>query len=621
MDRSLWSALMVGLMASFATGASQAQEYAPRAREEVPTQLLWGDLHVHSSYSFDANSAGNTSLPPADAYRYARGEAVVANSGMTARLEQPLDFLVVSDHSEYMGVLPAIRSEDADFLRDPGAQRVRDVVVRAADGGFGTVATLGDSVSDLDSPLVNYEALRSPMWDEIVRQADAANEPGQFTALIGFEWTSMPKGDNLHRVVVYRDDAEKARRKVPVSAFDGDQPEDLWRFMEAYERETGGQVLAIPHNANLSNGRMFETKQSDGHPIDARYARRRARHEPIVEVTQYKGDGETHPALSPDDAYADFETWDFGNIHATKVYPKEPWMLPFEYARSALKLGLKVGHETGVNAFAFGMIGSTDSHTSLAAGAEDDFWGKISAIEPGPRAWIANHAGIAADARPPTPWDFAASGYTGVWARENTRESIFDALRRREVYATTGSRITLRFFGGYGFDSEDAFRPDLARIGYRKGVPMGADLGASTGKAPTFLVAAAKDPLGANLDRVQIVKGWLDANGVLHEKVFDVALADGRRPLFGRFVRELRSTVDVENGVWTNDVGDAELRAMWRDPAFDPAERAFYYARVIEIARPRWNVYDAVRLGAKIPEQVETEVKDRAYSSPIWYTP
>ena len=621
MKRLVTTGLVAGLMICLGATNVFSQEYSPRVVDDFPTQLLWGDLHVHSSFSFDANSAGNLALEPADAYRYARGDAVVSNSGMTARLEQPLDFLVVSDHSEYMGVLPAIRSNDTEFLKDPAAQDLRKIVVNARDGGFGTVAVFGDSVSDTSTPLVDNERLRSPTWEEITRQADAANEPGRFTALIGFEWSSMPRGDNLHRVVVYRDGAKAARQRIPVSAFEGDRPEDLWRFMEEYESEVGGQILAIPHNANLSNGRMFATSQSDGTAIDAAYAKRRARHEPVVEVTQYKGDGETHPALSPEDPFADFETWDFGNLHATKTFPKEPGMLPFEYARSALKLGLQVADRTGENPFSFGMIGSTDSHTSLAAGAEDDYWGKISVIEPGPRTWVANNAPVSPDAKPPTPWDFAATGYTGVWARENTREAIFDALRRREVYATTGSRISLLFFGGFDFEADDAHWPDLARVGHRKGVPMGGELARVAGRGPSFLVAAAKDPLGANLDRLQVVKGWVDAEGELQEKVFDVALSDGRRVLFGRFVRDLDSTVDSEAGTWTNDVGDAELRAMWRDPDFDPDERAFYYARVIEIARPRWNVYDAVRLGAKVPADVPTEVKDRAYSSPIWYKP
>lgn len=598
--------------------AVTAQEYTPHAFDTHPMQLLWGDLHVHSSFSFDANVTGNLRLEPRDAYRFARGEAVVANSGMTARLEQPLDFLVVSDHSENMGLLPALRAGDPELLENPVARSFHDRLVASQDGGMALIGEIVDGVAGGTGPLVEDARFEESIWDRITRQADAANEPGRFTALIGFEWTSMPRGDNLHRVVVYRDGAERAGQRVPASSFDGDKPEDLWDFMEAYEREVGGEILAIPHNANLSNGRMFALEQSDGRPIDKAYAKRRARLEPLVEVTQYKGDGETHPALSPDDAFADFETWDYGNLSATNVLPKEPWMLRFEYARSALELGLDLAARVGVNPFAFGLIGSTDAHTSLAAAEEGAYWGKLSSLEPGPRTAAAT--GVDLGDGPTSAWDFAASGYTGVWARENTRASIFDALRRREVYATTGSRIGLRFFGGYAFEAEDADRPDLAREGYARGVPMGGSLSSAQGRTPTFLVAATRDPLGANLDRIQIVKGWRDRDGALREQVYDVALPPGRRGLFGG-VRDVRSTVDVETARFTNDVGAAELRAVWRDPDFDPEVRAFYYARVIEIPKPRWNVYDAVRLGAQVPPEVPTEVQDRAYSSPIWYTP
>ncbi|MFK7895319.1 MAG: DUF3604 domain-containing protein [Myxococcota bacterium] len=600
--------------------ASAAQEYTPQALETFPTELLWGDLHVHSSFSFDANVTGNIRLEPADAYRFARGEAVVANSGMTARLEQPLDFLVVSDHSENMGLLPALRAGDPALMSNPKARDLAARLANAEEGDLSIIAELVDTVASGGGAFIDNKAFEEGIWSRITRQADAANDPGKFTALIGFEWSSMPAGDNLHRVVVYRDGADRVGQMRPASSFDGDQPEDLWSFMEEYERQVGGEILAIPHNANLSNGRMFALTQSDGRPMDAAYAKRRARLEPLVEVTQYKGDAETHPALSPNDAFADFETWDYGNLSASNVVPKQDWMLQFEYARSALGLGLQVAAESGTNPFEFGMIGSTDSHTSLAAATEDAYWGKLTSMEPGPRTWVANNNPVDPATIPTTPWDFGASGYTGVWASENTREAIFDALRRREVYATTGSRLGLRFFGGYAFKEGDADRPDLARHGYRTGVPMGQVLEGAKGRTPTFLVAATKDPLGANLDRIQIVKGWLDADGSTREQVYDVALSDGRRALFGR-IRGLKSTVDTNQAQYSNEVGAAELRAVWSDPDFNPSESAFYYARVIEIAQPRWNVYDAARLGAKVPKSVPTEVQDRAYSSPIWHRP
>lgn len=607
------------LAATLWAGASSAQssEYSPHAGVDHPTQLLWGDTHVHSSFSMDANSMGNTRLTPADAYRFAKGETVTAASGMKAKLGQPLDFLVVSDHAEYMGLLPRLRAGDEKLLRHEFAAEIYERLENATDGGM---SALGELISSTMSNklLIDDPEMRRDIWDQITTLADQANEPGRFSAIIGYEWTSMPQGDNLHRVVVYADDGKRAAKLVPVSAFDGENPEDLWSFMEKYEAETGGRILAIPHNANMSNGRMFALEDSSGADFDRAYAERRLAREPIVEVTQIKGDGEAHPLLSPDDEFADFETWDFGNLNLLGPLPKEEGMIRYEYAREALKLGLGEAARLGVNPFQFGMIGSTDAHTSLATGAEDDFWGKASAIEPGPRS--TGQAFGDDDRTTMTTWDFVASGYAAVWATENTRAAIFDAMRRREVYATTGSRIALRFFGGWGFSERDADRPDIARAGYAGGVPMGGELPARAAEAPTFLVSAMKDPQGANLDRIQIVKGWHDAEGELHERVHDVALSDGRRSFFGR-VRRVGSTVDAESASYTNEIGDAMLTAHWQDPDFDPAERAFYYARVIEIPTPRYNTYDALRLGADVPPEVPTEVQDRAYSSPIWYTP
>ena len=476
------SSLLLTLAAcTLAIAASEAAEYSPHAHEDLPNRIYWGDTHVHSSFSMDANSMGNTRLSPADAYRFARGEPVLASSGMTARLEQPLDFLLVSDHAEYMGLLPKLRAGDPLLLSDPVGQRLH---ARIQDGSVGGMAAINELIGSLmqNQAIIDNAALQREIWSEITRLADQANDPGVFTALIGFEWTSMPQGDNLHRVVVYADAADKAAQLIPVSAFDGERPEDLWAFMEKYESLTRGRVLAIPHNANLSNGRMFSVEDSNGNPIDEAYATRRARHEPLVEVTQIKGDAEAHPLLSPDDEFADFETWDFGNLNVAKTVPKADGMLRYEYARSALKLGLEQEAKIGVNPFKFGMIGSTDAHTSLATAAEDDFWGKASSLEPGPRARGATVApGNAANSIAFTTWDFVASGYMAVWARENTRAALFEAMQRKEVYATTGSRIALRFFGGWSYAPSDAHRPDAARIGYRKGVPMGGDLPPSRG--------------------------------------------------------------------------------------------------------------------------------------------
>ncbi len=592
--------------------AADEKPYSPFVGETHPTELLWGDTHVHTSFSMDANTMGNTRLGPADAYRFAKGEVVTSNTGQPVRLDRPLDFLVVSDHAEYMGVLPRLRAKDPLVLADPAGRKLFDSLsAEDPTGGKAMLDLIGSLMSN--RPLLDNAAVKQSVWDEITRIADEHDRPGVFSALIGYEWTSMPGGDNLHRVVVYADGADKAARMTPVSAFDGDRPEDLWAFLERYEKTTGGRILAIPHNANLSNGRMFAVEDSAGKPLDRRHAETRARWEPIVEVTQIKGDGETHPLLSPDDELAGFEIWDKGNLNIGKTLPKEPWMLRFEYARSALKLGLELEAKLGVNPFQFGMIGSTDAHTSLATGAEDNFWGKTVSVEPGrPRTDMT----FLASAKDPSldimAWQQVAAGYAAVWATGNTRAAIFDAMRRKEVYASTGPRMQVRFFGGWGYSPDDPKRPDVVARGYRGGVPMGGELPprGRRDRAPRFLVLATKDPIGANLERVQIVKGWRDRRGELHEKVHDVAVA-----------AKTGSTVDLATATYTNAVGDAELFAWWEDPDFDPREQAFYYARVVEIPTPRWTDYDAVRLGTDVAKEAPMALQDRAYTSPIWYTP
>ena len=605
--------LIVGLVVFAASAAGEAAEYSPYVEENFPMELLWGDTHVHSSFSMDANVMGNTRLDPGDAYRFARGETVTANTEQSVRLDRPLDFLVVSDHAEYMGVLPKIRAEDPALMADPDGKRIFEALT----GDPEVARTIMDELIGslmTNKPIFDNEEAKQGIWKEITGLADRYNQPGVFTALIGFEWTSMPGGDNLHRVVIYSDDADRAGQMIPVSAFDGDRPEDLWAFMQKYETGTGGRILAIPHNANLSNGRMFAVEDSNGKAIDRAYALTRAQWEPLVEVTQIKGDGETHPLLSPDDEFADFETWDRGNLALTGMVPKEPGMLKHEYARSALKTGLELEAQTGVNPFKFGMIGATDSHTSLATGAENNFWGKAVIVEPGmPRTnetFIKSAVGKELDI---IAWQQVASGYAGVWATSNTREAIFDAMRRREVYATTGPRIQVRFFGGWNFGEKDVLGPDSVFAGYRKGVPMGGDLpsrSAGDAEAPGFLVMALKDPLGANLERLQVVKGWLDAEGESREKVYDLEVSE-----------KSGSTVDVKKATYSNTVGDAQMVSYWQDPDFDPAEGAFYYARVIEIPTPRWTAYDAARLGTEIIPEAAMVVQDRAYTSPIWYTP
>jgi len=615
-----------------AAPAAPTIQYSPTFGDDFPTEVFWGDTHVHSSFSMDANTMGNTRLTPAAAYRFARGEAVRAHNGMTVRLDAPLDFLVVSDHAEYMGLLPGLRAEDPMLMADPVGKRFAEEIQGDAAQQYEVIGALIDSLMKSE-PLIDNEEFKRNIWDRITALADEHDDPGTFSALIGFEWSAMPGGDNLHRVVVYRDGAAKAGQLIPRSSFEGDRPEDLWDFMETYERASGGEILAIPHNPNMSNGQMFSLEDSSGQPFDRDYALRRARHEPIAEITQVKGDSESHPLLSPDDEFADFENWDYGNIGVPSVR-KQPEQIQYEYLRQAFKNGLGVEARVGVNPFKLGVIGSTDSHTSLSTAAENDFWGKMTSMEPSPTRIAPPE--FQQEGTSIFSWSFVASGYAAVWAHENTREALFEAMRRREVYATTGSRITLRFFGGFAFEQEDAVRPDSVRIGYRKGVPMGGDLASpptARGErppSPRFLVRALKDPNGANLDRIQIVKGWRRADGALEERVYDVKLSEhrgGRGRFGGLFAggsgkpKPIASTVDVEKATYTNTVGDAELLAFWEDPDFDPAQGAFYYVRVLEIPTPRWTTYDAVRLGAELDDATPRVIQDRAYSSPIWYTP
>jgi len=592
-------------------------EYSPFVGQNFPNRVFWGDSHLHTSYSWDAGLVG-ARLDPGDAYRFARGEEVTASMGVRAQLVRPLDWLVVADHAESLGVAQLIESADPRLLATEVGRAVYDFWEAGdpfnAFNTWGATAIIGG-----DDPLDDPEIKRT-VWEDITGFAEQYNDPGVFTAFIGYEWSSSPEGNNLHRVVVYRDGASKADQLLPFGASDSSDPEDLWDWMETYEAETGGRILAIPHNGNLSNGAMFAVETRSGEPIDAAYAERRARLEPLYEIAQMKGDGETHPFLSPDDEFADYGTWDGGNWNGE---PKEPEMLPNEYVRSALKLGLQLEQDLGVNPFKFGVVGGTDSHTGLSTTREDNNFGKVSVLEPSddrfdePIVPDPNNLGTGTFS-----FETLAAGLQGVWARENTREALFDAMRRKETYATTGSRITVRVFAGWDFEADEVLRPDFASTGYARGVPMGGDMRAyPDGAAPRLMIRALRDPDGANLDRVQVVKGWLDASGELQEVVVDVACSDDREIVDGRCDGPVGNTVDVDASTYSNDIGDALLMGYWEDPDFDPAERAFYYVRVLEIPTPRWTTYDAAFFGVERPEGVPAAQQERAYTSPIWYTP
>jgi len=599
--------------------AVKDERYSPFLGQDFPQQVWWGDTHVHTSYSTDAGMVGNR-LGPDKAYQFALGQEVVSSTGVKTRLRRPLDFLVVADHAENLGLAPMIADKNPDLLKTAFGEKIANLVYA---GDYGKAYTLwGEGMQAGIDPLAGKTELTRSMWQRLTNYAEQYNDPGKFTALIGFEWTSSPDGNNLHRNVIFRDGKDLADKIIPISNYDSTDPEKLWAWMDAYEQKTGGKMLAIPHNGNLSNGLMFDDVTLSGKTLSKDYAELRMRWEPLYEVTQMKGDSETHPALSPTDEFADYGTWDKGSFGPQ---PKTPDMLPREYARSALERGMAYGQTLGANPFKFGMIGSTDTHTSLASTEENNFFGKGPAGEPGaPGRLSETITGYSQAAGGPdiTIRHFAtlSSGLAGVWARENTRESLWDAMKRKEVFGSTGTRLQVRVFAGWDFSQADVDSPDFAAIGYRKGVPMGADLNGS-GKAPRLVVQALREPDGANLDRIQIVKGWVDASGKTGERIFDVACSHGRAIHDGRCDKAVGNTVNVAMATFSNSIGDAMLSAWWEDPAFDPARPAFYYVRVLEIPTPTWTTYDAAVYGTDLPEGAPATHQERAYTSPIWFTP
>jgi hypothetical protein len=595
--------------------------YSPYAGKHYPERPLFGDEHVHTAWSVDAGLSGAT-LDPVAAVRFARGEQVTSSSGQPVRLSRPLDWVAVTDHSDAMGTVAAIRAGNPEMMRDATLKRWHDMMNAGLEEGSKATFELVAAQSNKKLP----PALTDPKWAKTFWENNTAimeqyNQPGRFTAFIAYEWTSNAGGgDNLHRNVIYRDGKKLADQVLPMTTFASENPEDLWKWMAAWEKKTGGKLLAIPHNGNLSNGRMFELRMFLGGAMTKEWAQQRQQYEPLFEAIQMKGQSESHPSLSITDEFAvGYELWDRGNLN---IVPKKPGMIEHEYLRQALKDGLKVEQQLGANPFKYGMAAGTDTHNSLTAAEEDNFFAKFVSAEPRPDRW--NEDAMKFNGRVIKGWEMTAAGYTAVWATENTRAAIWDGMKRRETYATSGPRMTVRFFGGYDFVPLDATSRSPAIMGYTKGIPMGGDLKkAPAGKAPTFLVAAAKDPFSGNLDRIQIIKGWLDTSGKLQEKIFNVAWsdsgsrkvqADGKLPSVG-------NTVDVKTATWTNTIGDPELITVWKDPDFDPALKAFYYARVLEIPTPRWTAYDAVYFKVKMDAKVPMTTQERAFTSPIWYTP
>jgi hypothetical protein len=607
--------------------SAKKANYSPYAEHDYPTELLFGETHIHSALSADAGGGGTTLLPR-DLYRFARGEQLLSNTGQPVKLDRPLDFMCLTEHTDGMGVITDILKGSANIMADKqGAEfhnRFSKGGAEAKQASFDLISAFGNG--ELSDALVyqpgnpGYDRT----WEDLVHAAEEFNEPHRFTTMISYEWTAMVKGNNLHRNIILRDGPDRALQVLPftmTAPIGSANPQDLWKWLENYEANTGGRAIAIPHNGNLSNGWLFALQDdfNNGAKFDLAYVTERAKWEKLVEIGQTKGDSETHAKLSPDDEFANYETWDFGNLDLTAK--KTDAMLATEYTRSTLKNGLLLDNELGVNPFKLGFVGGGDMHTSLVTQADDNFFGAFTWMEPNEKrinspAKYNKKLDIGYDA-----WRYATPGPTAVWAQSNTRAGIFDAMKRKEVYATTGPRIRVRVFAGFDFTEQDVKQRDIAAVGYAKGVPMGGDLAdAKEGQTPSLLIRALRDPDGANLDRVQVIKGWVDSNGKAHEKVHDVVWSGERKLNSKGKLPPVGDTVDLTIPTWTNTIGSAQLATLWKDPDFNAKEKAFYYVRVIEIPTPRWTAYDAVRYQVKkLPEGVKLKTQERAYTSPIWY--
>jgi hypothetical protein len=604
------TAAVMALVAATNTVFTAAAAESPSAPAASQRQALFGDLHLHTTQSFDAYVMLGTRVTPDEAYRFAKGETVTV-LGQPVRRAEPLDFLAVTDHSENMGVFNSLDDANSELSRSAIGQKVKKDGPKA----FWDVIKL--TMGGKSLPVSDTKPLIASAWQ---REIDAANhnyQPGKFTTFIAYEWSSMPSGKyNLHRNVIFSGD----KAPLPFSSLDSNKPEDLWTYLESV-RKAGYEALAIPHNANASNGLMYDWVDSYGRPIDEAYALRRAANEPLSEISQNKGQSETHPALSPNDEFANFEVFDHLLIGGTKSDP------PGSYVRDAYGRGLTIEHKVGVNPYKFGVVGASDFHNGLSTSAENAYGGSIGGIDPKqppPEDELAKtYSGDGAPDQSLETILFASGNLTGVWAEENTRESIYAALRRKETFATSGTRLQLRFFGGWDYAPGLLKSSDWVRQAYAAGVPLGGDLPArpASSKAPSFIISALKDPNGANLDRAQVIKVWLDGEKY-QEKIFDVALSD-RRKVDAKTGRAppLRNTVNLKTASYTNSVGATQFSTVWTDPEFNSSAAAVYYLRVIEIATPRWSTILAVRRHSALPATVPASVQERGWSSPIWYSP
>jgi len=571
-------------------------------------QVFFGAVHVHTSNSFDAFTNG-TRTTPQDAYDWAQGKTITSSGfGDSIRIATSLDFYMVSDHAEFMGSMTELSNPESALSK---SELGKNIMSPDANTRMQTFAGILRDMSAGNPPAVLTDpALARTVWSRIVQAADANYAPGKFTTFAGFEWTANRKQRNLHRVVMFRD--TKVLPEIVLSALQSEDPETLWTWM-GEQRAKGATLLAIPHNGNASDGRMFELAKFDGKPLDAAYNATRAQNEPLYEITQIKGTSETWPSLSPNDEFAGFEQWNY----TLSADAERPTKHRGSFIRQGLLDGMAEEAAGRGNPFKYGYIGDTDTHNAAASHEEDNYTGKFA---------FENDAKFRMEGAPGQPpaqhqqiMEFSSGGLAGVWAEKNTRGAIYDAMVRKETFATSGPLMKVRLFAGWDFATAD-LGDGLAKAGYARGVPMGGDL-KGTGKAPTFLVAAMKDPKSGNLDRVQIVKGWIDASGKQHEKVYDVVWSGERKPGRDGKLPAVGNSVDLKTAKYTNTIGAPELATAWTDPEFDPKQRAFYYARVLEIPTPRWSTYDAVALGMPIPKGLPATIQERAWTSPIWYTP
>jgi hypothetical protein len=626
--RSTFFVLFVFLMVSCKqegkTSEMPAEATEDASAANIPVNPLkeayFGDTHVHTGWSFDAGLDGAI-LTPDDAYRFALGEEITSNTGTKTRLKRPYDWFLISDHSDGMGVINEVIDGNPEMME---SEILAGWNKAFASGEEAQMAAAKSEVVVLQSTGKLPEQAMDPKWmasawNKTIDAAEKFNQPGTFTTFTAYEWTvNAGGGDNLHRNIIYKEGGDQARDILPLTTFETQEPKKLWAWMANYEAKTGDKLLAIPHNGNMSNGRMYEEQQFDGTPMTKEWAEIRAKYERLMELFQYKGQSEAHPYLSPTDEFANYELWDRGNLVLKPKTSKEMWK--YEYYREGLKSGMRIGQELGANPFMYGANSGTDTHTGISSLDESEFYGKFKTVEPNnTERWdfplLEGNNDIYKG------WEMAASGVMGVWAESNTREAIWEAMYNRETFSTTGSRLKMRFFAGFGLSETDMVK-GMAQAGYDNGVPMGSVLaGSADTTAPGFLIHVVKDPQGANLDRIQVIKGWVDANGETQEMIYEVAWAGDRTLDAKGKLPAIGNTVNMETAAYTNDIGETELSTYWSDPDFDPALPSFYYVRVLEIPTPRWTLFDKIRHNLDLPDNVPLVHQERGVTSPIWYTP